>query len=151
MFSQGVLFANLSWLCSFLSGMLFNLIVSYVFPQGNIQSQGFMIVFYVHSGSSSPPPPPPSPKKIPSNLNIYLQNLVCTSSHLQPLFSFQPDPSASSGALRPLVISSKRFIDFLHLIRFVISYSFWVICLFWSFYTYCISKDSSLGAVYFCS
>ena len=38
-----------------LSGMLFNLIVSYVFSQG-IQSQGFLIVFYVLSRSVSGSP-----------------------------------------------------------------------------------------------
>ena len=38
-----------------LSGMLFNLIVSYVFPRG-IQSQGFLMVFYVLSGSGSGSP-----------------------------------------------------------------------------------------------
>ena len=38
-----------------LSGMLFDLIVSCVFPQ-SIQSQGFLIIFYVlsESGSGSP-------------------------------------------------------------------------------------------------
>ena len=47
------IFANFSCLCSL--RYVFNFIVSYVFPQG-IQSQGFLIVFYVLSGSESGSP-----------------------------------------------------------------------------------------------
>ena len=53
-FSQGILFLPIIFVC-LLSGMLFNLIVSYVFLQG-IQSQAFLIVFYVLSGSGSGSP-----------------------------------------------------------------------------------------------
>ena len=46
--SHGVYFLPIFHVCV-LSSMLFNLIVSYVFPQG-IQSQGFLIIFYVLLG-----------------------------------------------------------------------------------------------------
>ena len=53
MFSQGTLFLPISSVFSRVC--FFNLIVSYLFPQG-IQSQSFLIVFYVLSGSGSGSP-----------------------------------------------------------------------------------------------
>ena len=60
-------FANFS-VCALL-GMFFNLIISYVFPQG-IQSQGYLIV------PNAPPPPTPGLVPLCYRANTYTYNAL---------------------------------------------------------------------------